>query len=80
MSYTEMERLRPTLFAARGRNKYDFVYPGGEGYATMATAASRYQASPSGMGKAPGRMGIRGPESKVPPEISTASRLAASSH
>jgi len=41
MSYTEMERLRPTLFAARGRNKYDFVYPGGEGYATMADRVYR---------------------------------------
>lgn len=36
LSYTEMERDRPQLFAARGRNKYNFVYPGGEGYATMA--------------------------------------------
>ncbi len=36
MSYGDMERLRPELFAARGRNKYNFVYPGGEGYATMA--------------------------------------------
>jgi broad specificity phosphatase PhoE/predicted kinase len=36
MSYGEMERERPQLFAARGRNKYNFVYPGGEGYATLA--------------------------------------------
>jgi broad specificity phosphatase PhoE/predicted kinase len=36
MSYGEMERQRPELFAARARNKYNFVYPGGEGYATMA--------------------------------------------
>ena len=36
MTYTEMELTRPELFAARGRNKYNFVYPGGEGYATMA--------------------------------------------
>jgi len=36
MTYSEMERTRPELFAARSRNKYNFVYPGGEGYATMA--------------------------------------------
>jgi len=36
MSYGEMESNLPELFAARGRNKYNFVYPGGEGYATMA--------------------------------------------
>ena len=36
LSYAEMERARPELFAARARNKYNFVYPGGEGYATMA--------------------------------------------
>jgi broad specificity phosphatase PhoE/predicted kinase len=36
MSYTQMEREMPDLFAARARNKYNFVYPGGEGYATMA--------------------------------------------
>jgi broad specificity phosphatase PhoE/predicted kinase len=36
MTYGEIERLRPEIFAARGRNKYNFVYPGGEGYATMA--------------------------------------------
>ncbi len=36
MSYTDIEHDRPELFAARARNKYNFVYPGGEGYATMA--------------------------------------------
>ena len=36
LSYAEMEGSRPELFAARARNKYNFVYPGGEGYATMA--------------------------------------------
>ena len=36
LTYGEMERTRPELFAARARNKYNFVYPGGEGYATMA--------------------------------------------
>jgi broad specificity phosphatase PhoE/predicted kinase len=36
MTYGEIERERPELFAARGRNKYNFVYPAGEGYATMA--------------------------------------------
>uniref|UniRef100_I2Q3W5 Fructose-2,6-bisphosphatase n=1 Tax=Desulfovibrio sp. U5L TaxID=596152 RepID=I2Q3W5_9BACT len=36
MSYGDIERTRPELFAARSRNKYNFVYPGGEGYATMA--------------------------------------------
>ncbi|MGE4536791.1 MAG: 6-phosphofructo-2-kinase/fructose-2,6-bisphosphatase [Desulfovibrio sp.] len=36
MSYAEIERTRPDLFAARTRNKYNFVYPHGEGYATMA--------------------------------------------
>ncbi|MHC1790062.1 bifunctional nucleoside/nucleotide kinase/histidine phosphatase family protein [Solidesulfovibrio sp.] len=36
LSYAEMELERPELFAARSRNKYNFVYPGGEGYATMA--------------------------------------------
>ncbi|MEA4855977.1 6-phosphofructo-2-kinase/fructose-2,6-bisphosphatase [Solidesulfovibrio sp.] len=36
MSYAEIERDMPELFAARARNKYNFVYPGGEGYATMA--------------------------------------------
>jgi len=36
MTYAEMERDRSDLFAARARNKYNFVYPGGEGYATMA--------------------------------------------
>ncbi|MHC1713831.1 MAG: 6-phosphofructo-2-kinase/fructose-2,6-bisphosphatase [Solidesulfovibrio sp.] len=36
LTYTEMERDQPDLFAARSRNKYNFVYPGGEGYATMA--------------------------------------------
>ena len=36
LSYAEMEQAQPELFAARARNKYNFVYPGGEGYATMA--------------------------------------------
>jgi len=36
LTYPEIERTRPALFAARSRNKYNFVYPGGEGYATMA--------------------------------------------
>jgi broad specificity phosphatase PhoE/predicted kinase len=36
LTYGEMERTQPDLFAARSRNKYNFVYPGGEGYATMA--------------------------------------------
>ncbi len=36
LSYAAMEQTRPELFAARARNKYNFVYPGGEGYATMA--------------------------------------------
>jgi len=36
MSYADIERARPELFTARARNKYNFVYPGGEGYATMA--------------------------------------------
>ena len=36
LSYAEMEQAQPELFAARARNKYNFVYPGGEVYATMS--------------------------------------------
>jgi len=41
MTYSEMEQQRPDLFAARAANKYDFVYPGGEGYTTMAARVYR---------------------------------------
>ena len=41
MSYSEIERMRPDIFAARSHNKYDFIYPRGEGYATMAARVYR---------------------------------------
>lgn len=35
MTYEEIRTKYPGEFAARGRDKYRYVYPGGEGYATM---------------------------------------------
>ncbi len=35
MSYEEIRTQMPHVYAARKKDKYNYVYPGGEGYATM---------------------------------------------
>ncbi|HVN70391.1 MAG TPA: 6-phosphofructo-2-kinase/fructose-2,6-bisphosphatase [Desulfomonilia bacterium] len=35
MTYDEIQRLKPDIHSARKADKYNYVYPGGEGYATM---------------------------------------------
>lgn len=35
MTYQEIQEKMPEEYAARGRNKYDYVYPEGEGYKTL---------------------------------------------
>lgn len=35
MSYEEIRREMPEVYAARKKNKYNYVYPRGEGYSTM---------------------------------------------
>lgn len=35
MSYHEIQQTMGDIFLARKKNKYDYIYPGGEGYATM---------------------------------------------
>ena len=35
MSYDEIQRTMPEIYSARKRDKYNYVYPGGEGYNTM---------------------------------------------
>ena len=41
MTYREIQRAMPHEFAARSRDKYGYVYPGGEGYATMKERVSK---------------------------------------
>lgn len=41
MTYEEIRRRHPEEFAARSRDKYNYVYPRGEGYATMHERVSR---------------------------------------
>lgn len=41
MTYDEIRRGRPLEYAARGKDKYGFVYPGGEGYATLKERVDR---------------------------------------
>lgn len=41
MTYEEIRRRYPEEFAARSRDKYNYVYPHGEGYATMQERVSR---------------------------------------
>ena len=35
MTYDEIQRFKPDIHSARKADKYDYIYPGGEGYATM---------------------------------------------
>ncbi len=35
MSYDEIQRLKPEVYSARKADKYNYEYPGGEGYNTM---------------------------------------------
>ncbi len=35
MTYDEIQRLKPDIYAARKADKYNYTYPRGEGYATM---------------------------------------------
>ena len=35
MTYEEIRGKMPEEYAARARNKYDYIYPGGEGYVTL---------------------------------------------
>ncbi len=35
MTYDEIQRLKPDIHSARKANKYNYSYPGGEGYASM---------------------------------------------
>jgi broad specificity phosphatase PhoE/predicted kinase len=35
MTYDEIQREMPSVYSARKADKYDYIYPGGEGYATM---------------------------------------------
>jgi broad specificity phosphatase PhoE/predicted kinase len=35
MTYDEIQRLKPDIHAARKADKYNYTYPGGEGYASM---------------------------------------------
>ncbi len=41
MTYEEIRRTRPEEYAARGRDKYNYCYPQGEGYATMRDRVER---------------------------------------
>lgn len=41
MTYEDIRRTAPEEYAARQRDKYGYVYPGGEGYATMKTRVDR---------------------------------------
>ncbi len=35
LTYDEIRRTRPLEYALRGKDKYGFIYPGGEGYVTL---------------------------------------------
>jgi broad specificity phosphatase PhoE/predicted kinase len=35
MTYDEIQRFKPDIHSARKADKYNYIYPGGEGYATM---------------------------------------------
>jgi len=35
MSYEEIRRKMPEVYSARKKDKYNYIYPGGEGYITM---------------------------------------------
>ena len=41
MRYSDIRADMPEEFAARSRDKYNYVYPGGEGYATMRARVER---------------------------------------
>ena len=41
MSYEDIRRKWPAEFAARARDKYHYIYPGGEGYVTMHERVER---------------------------------------
>lgn len=41
MSYEEIRRIHPEIFLARSRDKYNYVYPSGEGYATLKDRVDR---------------------------------------
>lgn len=41
LSYEDIRREAPAEYAARQRDKYGYVYPGGEGYATMKDRVAR---------------------------------------
>ncbi|MEW5773364.1 MAG: 6-phosphofructo-2-kinase/fructose-2,6-bisphosphatase [Thermodesulfobacteriota bacterium] len=41
MTYAEVRERMPEVFARRSRDKYAYVYPGGEGYASLAARTER---------------------------------------
>ena len=41
LTYEEIRRKYPEEFAARARDKYNYTYPGGEGYASMRVRVNR---------------------------------------
>lgn len=41
LTYAEVKARMPEVFATRSRDKYNYVYPGGEGYADLAKRAER---------------------------------------
>jgi broad specificity phosphatase PhoE len=41
MTYREIQQRMPQEYAARGRDKYGYVYPGGEGYASLRERVQR---------------------------------------
>ena len=41
MSYDEIRRQMPQISEARKKDKYNYVYPGGEGYVTMEDRINR---------------------------------------
>ncbi len=41
MRYEDIQRTMPEEFAARAKDKYNYVYPGGEGYASMRARVER---------------------------------------
>jgi broad specificity phosphatase PhoE/predicted kinase len=41
LTYAEVREMMPEVFAERARDKYNYVYPGGEGYRSLAIRAER---------------------------------------
>ncbi len=41
MTYQEIQRKMPDVYAARGKDKYNYVYPQGEGYVTLYERVDR---------------------------------------